>query len=201
MKKWMIGLSICALSVGVLAACETPKEGTEKKEKTAETKVESPARHEAVVSQGDFLYRLWTDSEAYKEGDEITIHAELEYMGDQKEVTIDQAESLFYFPIREMTRGYEIAYQNGEARKNTTLKKGEPIKETYVGKRIPEIRTSEEHQKLMSSVKEGKFPEGFYYIDGFAKFKVIGEETALEEENPDGLVQIQGMLDIHVKKK
>ena len=60
------------------------------------------------VTAGDFVYRLFTEKEEYSSSKDVHMYAELEYIGENDEITIFHAVSPFYFPIEEKIRGIQI---------------------------------------------------------------------------------------------
>lgn len=85
------------------------------------------------VTEGDFVYRLISKKSTYSQGERVELYAELEYVGEGKEIEIAHAASPFSFPITEKTRGFEIIYMMNMPRIVTLLKKGEPLRERYRG--------------------------------------------------------------------
>lgn len=77
------------------------------------------------VVEGDFVYRLISGKSTYSQGEKVDLYAELEYVGEGKEIEIAHAASPFYFTITEKTRGFEIIYMMNLPRIVTLLKKGE----------------------------------------------------------------------------
>jgi hypothetical protein len=130
----------------------------------------------AEVTSGDFIYRIATKKETYQEGEPVELYSELEYIGEQAEVTIFHAASPFYFPMEETTRGYTIDYPMEEPLITTVLKKGVPFRQAY-GKAGGYSETDEkEYVDFMKKLlNEEGFPSGNYEVLGFADFFIETE--------------------------
>ena len=75
------------------------------------------------MTDGDFVYRLVSEKEKYERGDQVQVYGELEYIGEKDEITIGHAASAFYFPMKELTRDYNISYAMNEPYITTKLKR------------------------------------------------------------------------------
>ncbi|XEC97275.1 hypothetical protein AB6A23_12400 [Paenibacillus tarimensis] len=126
----------------------------------------------AESTEGDFIYRLVTEKEAYHEGESVKLYAELEYIGDKKEVTIYHAASPFSFPITEHTRNYSIAYMMNQPLLTTLLAKGEPLREEYAKGGGYGSQDNEEYIAFIKNFWENGFPAGSYTVYGSADFYV-----------------------------
>jgi hypothetical protein len=122
--------------------------------------------------EGDFIYRLVSEKSVYEEDEPLAIHAELEYIGEDDQVDIYHAASPFYFPISEITRGYEIGYVMDQPLIRTTLVKGVPLRESYTGSGWYSEQDPPEYLEFIKQVMEGRFPEGKYTVNGYAGFYV-----------------------------
>ena len=162
----------------VVAGCSNAKPGPDdQREKPNASAIPSVIR--AEKQQDDFVYRLIADKEAYVEGDTVTIYAELEYVGEKEQIDIYHAASPFYFPLVEKTRHYSIPYAMNEPLIQTTLIKGEPLREEY--KRSGGYSSSDDAkyiQFMIDFVDKG-FAAGTYEMDGSAQFYIE------QEGNPD----------------
>lgn len=124
----------------------------------------------AEASSGDFHYRLTAESDEFEAGGPIRMYAELEYTGEGKSIDIYHAASPFYFHIHEKTRNFEIPYAMNEPLIMTTLVKGEPLREDYRRSGGYSEKDAKAYQEFTKQVMDGKFPEGFYEVDGSAAF-------------------------------
>jgi hypothetical protein len=122
------------------------------------------------VTEGDFIYRLYTEKEEYLGSEPIKIYAELEYIGEQDEITIFHAASPFYFPIEEKIRGIQIPYAMPQPLLNTTLKKGEPFRRAYTSSGAYSEKDEKEYKDFMKDFIQHGFPSGYYVVDGYADF-------------------------------
>lgn len=168
----------------VLAGCSNVKpEPDNQTEKPGASPVPSVIR--AEVQQDDFIYRLIADKEAYVEGDTVTIYAELEYVGEKEQIDIYHAASPFYFPLVEKKRNYSIPYAMNEPLIQTTIIKGEPLREEY--KRSGGYSSSDDPkfiEFMMDFVDKG-FAAGLYEMDGSAHFYVEQEGNPDKKKNYD----------------
>ncbi|MEK3732156.1 hypothetical protein MKX64_06845 [Paenibacillus sp. FSL M8-0334] len=146
---------------------------------------EEPARESRSERvEGDFVYRLVSEQGEYAAGEQVQLYAELEYTGEEDEITISHAASPFWFPIRELTREYDISYGMNEPLLHTTLKKGEPLREYYKGAYGYNGEDSDAYKQFIKSLDNG-FPEGRYVVYGSADFLVQAPEIEGEAEAPD----------------
>lgn len=137
------------------------------------------------VSQGDFIYRLISEKAEYSKSEEPEIYAELEYIGEQDEVTISHSSSPFFFPVEETMRGYSIEYVMGDIGRSTTFERGEPYREEYVktGGYSPD-QASDEYVAFMENFLHKKgFPPGYYHMNGYADFAIRQGEDRQEWKN------------------
>ena len=158
----------CILLALFLTGC-----GSNKDEKIA-SKLEnySIQKSKAEVKEDDFIYRLVSEKEEYTDGESVKIFAELEYIGDQEEITIYHAASPFYFPMEEKIRGYEISYPMEEPLVSTTLVKGKPLREEYKGSGFYSQEDDKAFVEFMKDFIEKGFPAGYYIINGSADFMI-----------------------------
>lgn len=170
MKKGLVGLAIIVLLTGC---------GVSINEDTADKNVSYP--QEAEMQADDFIYKLYTEKETYDEFEETAIYAELTYVGDQESIVISHAASPFYFPIKELTRNYEIDYAMNEPLIYTTLEKDVPLKVKYqfAGGYSDQDETAK--REFIQTIVDKGFPTGKYVVSGSAQFYV---ESNVEEENP-----------------
>lgn len=143
---------------------------------------------QAEVPDGDFVYRLVSEKEHYEPSEKVQVYGELEYVGEQAEITIGHAASAFYFPMKELTRDYSISYGMNEPYITTTLKKGEPLREYYAGGGGYDGGDDKEFKEFIHSLREG-FPDGQYVVYGSADFVIDSKSqrmarTGSNEEEP-----------------
>ncbi|MBD3921670.1 hypothetical protein H8B09_23085 [Paenibacillus sp. PR3] len=132
----------------------------------------------AEVKDDDFVYRLVAETAEDQAADSVKLYAELEYVGDQDEVTITHAMSPFYFPMKETTRGYGIGYMMDQPLITTTLKKGEPLREEYHGSGgYSEDQDPKDYIQFIKDFGANGFLPGRYEVNGFADFNyLVGEK-------------------------
>lgn len=123
------------------------------------------------MTDGDFVYRLVSEKEKYERGDQVQVYGELEYIGEKDEITIGHAASAFYFPMKELTRDYNISYAMNEPYITTKLKKGEPLREYYKIGGGYDSRDDKRYKDFIHSLKDG-FPGGHYVVYGSADFVI-----------------------------
>lgn len=186
----LIPFLLVALLLSACGTSEKTSSGT-----TASLEDFSVKNTEASITEGDFIYRLVSEQEEYTSGGPVEIYAELEYTGDQKTIDIFHAASPFYFPIEEKTRNYEIHYAMNEPLLTTTLTKGEPLREKYVGSGGYSADEEDAYIEFTQKVMNNEFPEGYYVVSGYTDFYT---------ETPDGNktdYEIQAEIDFKVVAK
>ncbi|QVY61307.1 hypothetical protein [Cytobacillus gottheilii] len=149
---------------------------------------------ESEVQDGDFIYRLVTEKSEYTTDESVNIYAELEYVGDQKEVMIYHAMSPFYFPMVEKVRNYEIEYAMAEPLVGTTLKKGEPLRHDYTRAGGYSTDKQDDYTKFMKSFVEDGFLEGYYILNGSAEFytgDLEGDQGDRKDYNMEGKIDFK----------
>lgn len=147
------------------------------------------------AKEGDFIYRLATEEGIYHQGDELRIFAELEYVGDDDNVTIYHAASPFFFPMTEKTRGYTIDYPMNQPLVSTTLQKGKPIREVYKSSGAYSDQDTKEFIQFMKSFLTNDIPSGHYVVHGFTNFYIEQEGSSPE------VYTIEGQIEFKVKEK
>ncbi|WNS75800.1 DUF3221 domain-containing protein [Bacillus sp. DTU_2020_1000418_1_SI_GHA_SEK_038] len=141
----------------------------------------------AEAAEGDFIYRIVTENAEYKENNPVKLYAELEYVGDQEEITIYHASSVFHFPMIEKTRDIPIDYAMNQPLVSTIMKKGEPLRERYNGSGGYAEEDEKELKQFMKRIMENQFPAGDYLVSGFADFYINTDE----EEQKDFKIRAQ----------
>ena len=146
------------------------------------------------VTEGDFIYRLVTEKGEYLDNESVNIYAELEYIGDNEEITIYHAASPFFFPMVEKIRDYSIDYPMDEPLISTKLIKGKPLREEYKRSGGYSSQDEKEYVNFMKSFLDNGFPTGYYVVNGFADFYVQSNENGNKEK-----YNIKAQIDFKVK--
>jgi len=146
------------------------------------------------VIEGDFIYRLVTEKGEYLDNESVNIYAELEYIGDNEEITIYHAASPFFFPMVEKIRDYSIDYPMDEPLISTKLIKGKPLREEYKRSGGYSSQDEKEYVNFMKSFLDNDFPTGYYVVNGFADFYVQSNENGNKEK-----YNIKAQIDFKVK--
>lgn len=181
-RRYLIFIILMLVS---LTAC-TNNNGHEVKSNLDDHLVVEPQYDsKAVVTEGDFIYRLVSEKSVYAEGEKVEVYAELEYIGDKSGIKIAHAASAFYFPMVEITRGYSLDFGMDQPLRYSYLKKGEPLREPLgVGGGYSSEDTQDYIDFIKSAgeayKKEGTLPWGHYQLSGSAHFEPIYEE---DQEN------------------
>lgn len=151
---------------------------------------------EVEVKEGDFVYRLYSEKKQYKEFEDFAVYAELTYVGDKDSIFIYHAASPFYFPIEELTRGYEIGYAMNEPLIQTELRKNEPLiaKYQFAGGYDGDEKSA--YTDFVKKIINKGFPEGSYIIHGSAQFTTEAPPGVEKVDN----FNLQGDIGIKVVK-
>lgn len=166
-KLYVLALLIAAV---IAAGCNEKKDPAANRTPAVVDEELTQAKAEVVTD--DFIYRLVMEKAKYTEGDSIRMYAELEYIGDQDEITIFHASSPFYFPITETTRKYSIVYPMTEPLVSTTITKGKPLRKEYNGGGAYDAEDDKEFVDFMKGIMRNEFPAGKYVVTGYADFYV-----------------------------
>ncbi|MBY7141769.1 hypothetical protein KFZ56_01400 [Virgibacillus sp. NKC19-3] len=136
------------------------------------------------TTQDDFIFRLSSEKEQYESGEEVELYGEIEYIGEEDEVTISHAETPFRFSIKEEMRGYEIGYAVSEIGMSRSLTREEPYQEKYEKNAVSGLADSPEgHEAFVEAfLDHDGFPVGYYVVNGAASFAVDGERYEIEGE-------------------
>lgn len=153
----------------------------------------------AEVSDGDFVYRLVSEKDRYNSGDQVKVYGELEYVGEQDEITIGHAASPFYFPMKELTRDYDIGYAMNEPYITTTLKKGEPLREYYSGGGGYGSQDKKEFKDFIRSLQDG-YPDGRYVVYGSADFMIDSQSKGANQGERENY-KIQAEIEFSVSEE
>ncbi|MCJ7842905.1 hypothetical protein MUB24_18885 [Lederbergia sp. NSJ-179] len=137
------------------------------------------------TTQDDFVFRLVSEKEEYREGEKVKLYGEIEYIGEKEEVTIVHSSSAILISLEEKIRGYHIDGIVQDIGVTTTLKKGEPYRENYVKSRGSGPEEDPSYKIFMEDfLKRDDFPAGYYvakgYTDFFAKSGEVGEHVNIE---------------------
>jgi len=153
----------------LLQACGTTTDSGHQKNKSSG---ELPPL-QTEVKEGDFIYKLYSEKESYKEFEDIEVYAELIYTGPEESIDISHAASPFYFPFEELTRGYEVSYAMDLPSIVTTIKKNEPLMKKYEFAGGFSDQNDAEYVRFVKTFMSDGFPEGNYIIHGSADFGTI----------------------------
>lgn len=176
----------------ILTACGTTSTGSSPTPSPSEEPVKEVR---AEVTEGDFIYRLVSEKNVYKEGEPWEFYAELEYVGELEAVMIGHAASPFYFDMKETTRGYQIDYFMNEPYIVTTLKRNEPYREKgHVGGGYSE-QDSNEYVEFIKSLMNDEYPHGHYVVNGATDF-FLHDESVSEKQN----VRLEAVVEFDVIK-
>ncbi len=176
-NMWLFSLIVVTL---IQASCDSKQETINY---TSELEDSADSNIRAVVIKDDFIYRLVTEMEEYREDETVSIYAELEYIGDNKEVIIYHASSPFYYSMFELTREFGIPFAMDQPGLRTILVRGEPLREEYKRAGITGLYEDEEEYEnfIKKFIKDG-FPDGHYRLSGSAKFHVESKKDGEVEK-------------------
>ncbi|PWW00916.1 hypothetical protein DFQ01_11161 [Paenibacillus cellulosilyticus] len=157
-----------------LTACGDKKSSNADSSQASANQTEDTAPLAQEVKEGDFVYRLVAETAEDHSADSVKLYAELEYAGDQDEVTITHAMSPFYFPMKETTRGYDISYMMDQPLITTTLRKGEPLREQYrASGGYSADQDPKDYIEFIKDFTANGFLPGRYEVNGFADFNLL----------------------------
>lgn len=179
MKHWTVISLLLLLSCAlIMGACgETKQSPNADRSQAPASQMDDAETSAEEVKDGDFVYRLVAETAENHVADSVKLYAELEYVGDQDEVTITHAMSPFYFPMKETTRGYDIPYMMEEPLITTILKKGEPLRKQYTRSGgYSEDQDPKDYIAFMKAFMEKGFLPGRYEVTGFADFNLLVDE-------------------------
>lgn len=133
------------------------------------------------VTEGDFIFRIVSEKEEYQENEEVNMYGEIEYIGEKDEVDIFHSSSAILFPLKEQVRGYDIGFAVNDIGITTTLKKGEPYRESFQKSGgFSENQDPKDYVDFMKKLFEMEgLPAGYYTVKGQTDFYVKNEN---EEE-------------------
>lgn len=160
--------------VSLLSACGP-------NEKIASDNVPPLPPAEAEVQEGDFIYKLSTEKDVYDTFSDTAIFAELTYVGEMDSIDIYHAASPFLFPLEERTRDIEMDYAMPMPLIITTLKKGEPFRQSYSFSGGYSDQDEAKYVEFVKTLISGEFPEGEYIIHGSTDFTISDPSEATDE--------------------
>lgn len=134
--------------------------------------------------KNDFLFRLVSEKEEYNQGEEVKVYGEIEYIGDQEEVTINHSSSAVLFKIEEKVRGYVIPEYIQEIGVETTLDKNKAYRTKYekTGGHYTDLDSEDYVNFLQDFWDRDDFPAGYYVVKGVADFSFESERYEIEAE-------------------
>jgi len=194
MKKIFMLLTV--MFVFMLSSCSANEESKKKESILDEYQV---MNSHSKVRVKDFIYRIVSEKQEYANNEKVKIYAELEYVGNDDQVTIYHGESPFYFNLKEKTRNYDIGYAMNEPLIKTTIVKGKPLREEYrVGSGGYSGDDPKEYVDFMKKIMDTKrLPYGYYILNGNADFYV---ETVKNGKNVQIEYNINSPIDFKVNE-
>lgn len=177
-KKYIIAFII--IVIFLIAGCDS----TEKIDSKELVKIEVQKSLDETI-QDDFIFRLVSEKEQYKVGEDVKLYGEILYKGDKEEITIYHSSSAVSFNVIEKIRGHEISYIVKEIGTSTTLNRlGNPYRAQYNKSAVynPD-NIQKDYARFMEtfSKKEG-FPSGYYIVKGTTDFSVESQEKLYKLE-------------------
>ncbi|MDG5788637.1 hypothetical protein QA612_14235 [Evansella sp. AB-P1] len=183
MYKWFLGCIV--IFILFLAGCNSSeldnREGPSDFDELANFEVLQPMDE---TKKGNFIFRLISEKEEYKEGEEVKLYGELEYVGRNEEVTITHSDPVIVFPLEDKMRGFSTRFGRDDDASPTTLKQGEPYRQDYKTMFVYNpIEDSEEYLEFLEQLDE-HFPAGYYVVNGQAIFNhgIFGNETVIKAQ-------------------
>lgn len=144
-------------------------------------------RNDSIVQEvveDDFIYRLVTENAEYESGADVTLYAELEYVGENESIEIYHAASPFYFQLKELTRNYSLGYGMDQPLLRTIIKKGQPLREEYKGSGGYSELDDDEYVEFIKGIwSNGHLPEGEYEVEGVADFFIYADDKLQETKD------------------
>ncbi|GGI10079.1 hypothetical protein [Gottfriedia solisilvae] len=194
MKKLFMLLTV--MFVFMLSSCSSNEESKKKESILDEYKV---MNSHSEVRVKDFIYRIVSEKQEYANNEKVKIYAELEYVGNEEQVTIYHAASPFYFNLKEKTRNYDIVYGMNQPLVKTTIVKGKPLREEYfIGNGSYSGDDPKEYVDFMKKIMDTKrLPYGYYILNGNADFYV---ETVKSGKNVQIEYNINSPIDFKVNE-
>lgn len=159
MKKYVV--SMLAMFTLLLSACGTTDVSPKSTTPLPPSEIE--------VKEGDFIYKLYTEKDVYDEYGDISIYAELTYVGE-KTIEVVHGDPLLSFSLEERTRNVKVDMLIREIGMTTRLKKGETITKRYDVTKGHVFEDDKASMEFFNTVKSKGLPHGEYDIHGSADF-------------------------------
>ncbi len=151
------------------------------------------------VKYNDVIFRLVSEKEEYKHGEEVKLFGEIEYVGEKEEVEIPL--SAIIFSIKEIVRDYDIKYRRMDKNEeqavliSTTLKQGEPYRFMYDRKASYSPKDdNDSYVRFIQSFVDFGFPKGYYVVNGHIELLSGTEE---KDENREK-VKLESKIEFKV---
>ena len=140
---------------------------------------------EEQTAEDDFQFTLVSEKDAYHTDEEVKVYGEIEYTGDEDEMTIHHQAPVISFPMEEKEREFAIDYSVTDTEETTTLKKGEPYREPYTqGNSYFSVSMPKSHTDFIDDFSKGVgFPPEYYVTKGAAEFSTDSDSDAQDESN------------------
>ncbi|HIW35013.1 MAG TPA: hypothetical protein IAA29_19735 [Candidatus Paenibacillus intestinavium] len=106
----------------------------------------------------------------YIVGEKVELHAELEYVGQQLEITITHAASPIGISLHEKNSNIGFGYVMDQPLITTILKQGSTFQQEYKFSGFSLNDSTKEYKELYNQLADGHFPKGEYVITAKAKF-------------------------------
>jgi hypothetical protein len=150
---------------------------------------------DAEVKQGNFIYRLFSEKAEYKGKEPVKLYATLEYVGDQKEITLFHGFTPLGFQLLEKTRNYKIDQAMPAILKSAVYKRGVPVRTDYTkGGGYAETDTKA-YTNFIKDFWSNGLPTGDYVVDGSAQFYT---ESPVGGEPQKNQITINAQIDFKV---
>ncbi len=168
--KWsLLFISILILVVGC---------GTFEKNNGTTSKYEHENKKEAIESNDQFSFRLYSEKEVYQVGEPLEIIAELTYIGGKQSITISHAASPIWLHTMNLTEDYQFVGAMNQPLLITELKSGVPFVQKYQfsgGTYYEGAPGKSYSDEVFHKMAEEQFPPGQYEIKGNTDF-AVGED-------------------------
>src|SRR5699024_8293974 len=145
--------------------------------------------------QGDFVFRLVSEKEQYKKGEDVRMYGEIEYTGEKDEITIHHSSSAILFQLTEEIRAYDIDYGVKDIGVATTLKQGEPYREEYDKMaNYSADEPSDDVRFIVGCLVRDGCTLGYYVVNGLAELSGTSDQGGEDE----GRVMMDAAIDFEV---
>lgn len=138
---------------------------------------------EEQTAEDDFQFTLVSEKDAYHTDEEVNVYGEIEYTGDEDEITIYHQTPVVAFTMEEQEREFAIDYSVRDTEETTTLKKDEPYRESYTKEdSYFSVDMPKSHTDFIDDFSEGTgFPLGYYVTKGAAEFSTDSHSDTQDE--------------------